>query len=99
MSAPLTNAEKRQLKSAAQRLEATVKLGKAGLTAEFLKSLENEFAHRELVKVRFDAFKDERKTLAAAMAEQTASELIWVIGHVAVLFRRRPASGPPDDGR
>ncbi len=89
MSEPLTNAKKRHLKAEAQRLEASLHVGKAGLSAEFLQALDNAFAHRELVKVRFDAFKDERKQLAAEMAAKTSSELIWVIGHVAVLYRKR----------
>ncbi|MBI3875183.1 MAG: YhbY family RNA-binding protein [Verrucomicrobia bacterium] len=89
MSEPLTNAKKRHLKSEAQRLEASLHVGKAGLSADFLQALESTFAHRELVKVRFDAFKDERKQLAAEMAAKTSSELIWLIGHVAVLYRKR----------
>ena len=91
MPEPLNNAERRKLKAAAQRLNATVKLGKAGLTPEFLKALNHELVHRELVKVRFDEHKDERKTLAAAMAEKTSSELIWIVGHVAVFYRKRAA--------
>lgn len=91
MPEPLPNSERRKLKAAAQRLNATVKLGKAGLTPEFLTALNHELVHRELVKVRFDDHKDERKSLAAAMAEKTGSELIWIVGHVAVLYRKRPA--------
>ena len=92
MSEKLTNAEIRRLKAEAQRLKATFKVGKAGLSPEFLRGLDAAFAHHELIKVKFDEFKDERKTLAPQLAEKTSSHLVWLIGHVAVLYRRKPAT-------
>lgn len=89
---PLSNSEIRQLKAAAQRLKATVKVGKQGLTPQFLQGLETAFAHHELVKVKFDEHKEEKKTLAPEMAARTGSRLIWLIGNVAVLHRPRPAA-------
>lgn len=89
MPEPLTNARVRELKAAAQRLKATFKVGKQGLSAEFLRGLDEGLKHHELVKVKFDEFKAERKSLAPQMAERTGSRLIWLIGNVAVLYRKR----------
>ena len=94
MSEPLTNAEIRQFKAAAQRLKATVKVGKQGLSPQFIQGLDAALQHHELVKVKFDEFKTEKKTLAPQMAERTGSRLIWLIGNVAVLHRRKPAPEP-----
>jgi len=91
MPEPLTNAERRKLKAEAQRLKATLKVGKAGLSAAFLEVVNETFKHHELVKIRFDDFKQEKKQLAPVLAEKTASEMIWMVGHVAVLYRRKPA--------
>jgi hypothetical protein len=41
----------------------------------------------ELIKIKFAAFKDERKSLAAEIAARTNSEVVWIVGHVAVLYR------------
>jgi RNA-binding protein len=88
---PLTNAEIRKLKAQAQRLEATFKVGKAGLSEAFLKSVDEGLAHHELVKVKFVEFKEEKKRLAPELAEKTSSHLIMRVGNVAVLYRAKPA--------
>ena len=91
MSEPLTNAERNDLKARAQRLEPAVKVGHAGVSEGFLRSLEEALAQQELVKVKFVAFKEEKKTLAPQIAKQTGSEMIQRVGNVAVYFRRKPA--------
>ena len=90
MSQPLSSAARRDLKARAQRLEASVKLGHAGVTDAFLQSLDTALSAHGLVKVRFGDFKDEKKTLAPQIAEKTGSQLIQRVGHVAVYFRAKP---------
>jgi RNA-binding protein len=55
-----------------------------------LQSVRETLAHRELIKVKFDEFKDQRKTLAPELAEKTESRLVTLIGNVAVLYRQHP---------
>jgi RNA-binding protein len=86
----LSNTEKRHLKSLAQRLEPLVHLGKAGMTDAFLAGMEEALANHELVKMKFAAFKEERHELAVQIAERTGSELVWIVGHVAVFYRQAP---------
>jgi RNA-binding protein len=90
---PLTNAEKRDLKARAQRLEPVVKLGLAGLSEPFIRSLDTALAQHELVKMKFSAFKEEKHDLAPQIAERTHSELIMQVGNVAVFFRPKPKEG------
>ena len=80
----------RQLKSQAQRLEPTLALGRKGLTKELLAELNAELDRRELVKLKFTAFKDERKEMARQMAGLSDSSIVSQVGHVVVLFRRHP---------
>ena len=82
----------RKLKAQAQRLEATFKVGKAGLSEGFVKSVDEGLAHHELVKVKFVEFKDDKKTLAPELADKTSSRLIMRVGNVAVLYRAKPAT-------
>ncbi|MEI8341444.1 MAG: YhbY family RNA-binding protein [Verrucomicrobiota bacterium] len=86
----LTNAEKRTLKARAQKLEPVLRVGKNGLSESFLKSLDEELARHELIKIRFADFKDQKKELAPQLAEKTSSELIMRVGNVAVYYRKRP---------
>lgn len=90
MPEQLTSAQKSRLKAQSQRLDATVKVGKAGLSDSFITGLDRELELRELVKVKFTDFKEQKKELAPQLAEKTGSKLIWLIGNVAVLFRRNP---------
>ena len=92
----LTNAQLRPLKAQAQRLKATLKVGKEGLSPQFLAALDEALKHRELVKVKFDDFKDQKKELAPQLAEKTGSHLVTRVGNVVVLFRAKTLEKQPD---
>ena len=89
MNAKLSNSVVSKLKSLAQKLEPVLALGKSGASEGFLKSLDEVLGQHELVKIKFAAFKDERKTLAPQLAEKTNSHLIMIVGHVAVFYREQ----------
>jgi len=88
MMEPLTGSQKRQLKSIAQRLEATVRVGKNGLSDGFFKELNDALERTELVKVRLADLKEEKKVLAPQIAEKSGSHFVTRVGHVAVYFRQ-----------
>lgn len=92
---PLSNAQIRTLKGQAQRLKATLKLGKEGLSAGFLAALDDALKHQALVKVKFDEFKDQKKELAPQLAQKSGSHLVMRVGNVAVLYRPKPEPQPP----
>jgi RNA-binding protein len=83
----LSNAQIRDLKAQAQRLKATLKIGKEGLSAPFLAALDDALKYHELVKVKFDHFKEQKKELAPQFAEKTSSHLVTRVGNVVVLYR------------
>ncbi|MSR67008.1 MAG: YhbY family RNA-binding protein [Pedosphaera sp.] len=87
---PLTSKQRRHLKSLAQRLDATLSIGKLGLTDSFIKTANETFALHELLKVRLSNLKEQKQTLAVELAQRTASHLVCIIGHVAVLYRQKP---------
>jgi RNA-binding protein len=86
----LTNPQIRKLKALAQRMDASLKVGKQGLSEAFIKSLDEELNRHELVKVKFAEFKEQKKELAPQLAAKSASHLVTLLGNVAVLFRRNP---------
>jgi len=91
MMASLTNAQIRALKAQAQRLKATLKIGKEGLSPQFLSAVDDALKHHELVKVKFDNFKEQKKELSPELAEKTHSQLVTRVGNVAVLYRAKPS--------
>lgn len=86
----LTNAKIRELKARGQLMKPMLKVGHDGLTPAFIAALDSALAHHELVKVKFSDLKDQKKTLAPQLAEQTRSELIMRVGNVAVIYRAKP---------
>jgi len=86
----------RDLKVRAQQLKPTVKLGKAGLTAEFLAEFNGALERSHLVKLRFEGFKEERKALSKELAERSGSLLVQQVGHTAVYYRK-PAQAAPEE--
>jgi RNA-binding protein len=86
----LTNAQLRTLKAQAQRMKATLKVGKEGISPQFLTALNEVLKHQELVKVRFDHFKEQKQELTPQLAEKSGSHLVTRIGNVVVLYRAKP---------
>ena len=91
---PLANAQIRALKARAQRMKASLKIGKEGLSPQFLAALDADLSQHELVKVKFDEFKEQKKELSPQLAEKTGSHLVTRVGNVVVLFR--PKVQPPE---
>ena len=90
MADELTNAQIRKLKAIAQRMDASLKVGKQGLSPGFIQTVNEELARHELIKVKFAEFKEEKKTLAPELAGKTSSHLVQRLGNTAVLFRPNP---------
>lgn len=91
MAEELSNRERRELKARAQRLKPMLKVGKEGLSPAFLKAVDDALGHHELVKLKFDDFKEQKKELGPKLAGDVSAALIMQVGHVVVLFRRKPS--------
>jgi len=98
MLEPLNNSQIRKFKAAAQQLEPMLKVGKAGLSEGFIRSVDLALTQHELVKIKFAEFKEQKKELAPQLAEKTASHLVMRVGNVMVLHRPKAAvaSAVPD---
>lgn len=77
----------RELKIRAQALKPSIRLGKAGLTPEFLAAFDEALTRAKLLKVRFEGFKEERKAVARELAEKSSSCLVQQVGYTAVYYR------------
>jgi len=91
MLEPLKNPEIRRLKAAAQLMKPTLKIGKAGLTEGFIRTVSEMLDQHELVKIKFVDFKDQKKEMAPLLAEKTRSHLVMRVGNVMVLCRPKAA--------
>ena len=90
MATELTKTQRKYLRALANPIDATVMVGKQGVTDALLTKLDQELNAHELIKVRFLEFKDERAELTDTLVETPGAALIGIIGHVAILYRPNP---------
>ena len=84
----ITGKQRSYLKKLGQQLDPMVFIGKAGLTENIKKELENNFEARELVKVKLQEGADlDAKTVANELAEELGAEFVQAIGRKFVLYR------------
>jgi RNA-binding protein len=86
----LSSKQRGRLAGIAQSMDCLISLGRAGASPELEERLGVLLAQHELVKLRFGDHKDSRRELAAGLAEATGSEVVRIIGNVAVFWKRNP---------
>ena len=84
----LNTKQRAYLRSEAQTLSAVVMVGKEGKTEAVVKALIEALDHHELVKVKFQAYKEEVKDLSIALSEDTKSTLVATTGFTSVFFKQ-----------
>lgn len=89
----LTSRQRKTLEGLAHNLRPVVNVGKAGVTEAMVLATDEALDVHELIKVKFIAFKDERKTLSLELAERTSAECVSLIGNVAILYRQQSDPG------
>ena len=95
-SIPAAGRELRDLKARAQHLNPVLKVGRAGLSDAFYAALSAALQQHELVKLKFEDFKDQKKAMVPEIVTRSGAQLIQRVGNVAVLFLRRPPTNPAD---
>jgi RNA-binding protein len=86
----LTSKQRGRLSAIAQSKDCLVTLGRAGMSPELLARLSALLDQHELVKLRFGDHLESKAEIAAGLAEATGSELVRMIGNVAVFWKRNP---------
>ena len=88
----MKSAERKYLKGLAHRLKPIVFIGQSGLTASVVRAVESALNDHELIKVKFNDFreKEEKADITAAIEKQTEAEWVGTIGHTAIIYRRHP---------
>lgn len=76
------------LRSEAQLLDPVVMVGHGGVSGGVVEALAQALDCHELVKVRFQDFKDQVKVLAPELAQATQSDLVATTGFTAVYYKR-----------
>ena len=86
----LNPAQRKSLRKQAHHLKPTVFVGKEGMTETVVSAVKEAVLAHELIKVRFVDNKDTKKKLAPALAKKSKTELVGMIGHLAIMYREHP---------
>ena len=91
-TAPLTSKQRAHLRSSAHHLKPIIHVGMDGVTQALLRSVEEAFNARELLKVRLQdaAPQGARDTGDAIASALEGVHVAQTIGRTLVLYRRHP---------
>ena len=86
----LNSKQRKLLEKAAQPLSPLVIVGQEGVTDGVSSMLSSRLEKHELVKLKFNEYKEEKQELSAGLAESTGAVLVRIIGNVAIFYRESP---------
>ena len=84
----LNSKQRKFLESEAHVLNPVVIVGSQGLSDGVVKKIADSLEVHELIKVKFNEFKDEKRFLTEKICSVTGSTLVRLIGNVAILFKQ-----------
>lgn len=84
----LTGKQKAYLKKLIHATKPVVMIGAKGVSEQVIKTIDEELTLKELIKIKFVEFKEEKKELFPQIAEQVKAEQIDLIGNVGILYRQ-----------
>lgn len=90
----LNSKQRKILEKAAHDLQPVVIVGGAGVTDGVIQMVDNSLASHELIKVKYNEYKDEKVELTNQICEKCNATLVRIIGNVAILYRE--AEDPAD---
>ncbi|MBI2434789.1 MAG: ribosome assembly RNA-binding protein YhbY [Candidatus Hydrogenedentes bacterium] len=85
----LSSVQRKYLRGQAHHLEPLVLVGKQGVTETLVRSVSQALDAHELIKVRFNEHKPEKKALVEEICRQTGCAAAGIVGHVAILYREQ----------
>lgn len=87
---PLKGSQRKYLRAQAHHLKPLVIIGAKGVTDQLLGSVDLALKDHELIKVKFGEFKEAKKEISDEISKSTKSELVGLIGNIAILYRPNP---------
>ena len=87
----LKSFQKKYLRGLAHKLKPVVLIGQKGLTDKVLRSTEQAFEDHELIKIKFNDFKEkeQKKEISELLESKTGSEIVSAIGHTVIFYKQQ----------
>ncbi|MEO5345694.1 MAG: ribosome assembly RNA-binding protein YhbY [Magnetococcus sp. YQC-9] len=85
----LTGQQRKYLRGLAHGFQPVVWIGKEGLTLNLMLEVERALEDHELIKIKFNEFKEEKSLFCEEIVAATGCAQAGMIGHVAIFYRPR----------
>lgn len=88
----LAGFQKRFLRGLAHSLKPVVFVGQKGFSPSLVKAMNEALDRHELIKVKFNEFKEkeQKQALIRQLEKAVACEPVGLVGHMAIFYRQQP---------
>ncbi len=86
----LKGAGRTYLRGLAHHLKPVIFVGQNGITESFIQGVDQALEAHELIKVKFNSFKEQKRILAKEIETKSRSEMVGLIGNIAIFYRQHP---------
>lgn len=83
----ITSKQRKTLEKLAHDINPVVIIGQHGVTDNLIKMVSDSLKAHELIKVKFNEYKEDKREYSEDIAQRTDSVLVRVIGNVAIFYR------------
>lgn len=84
----LTGKQKAYLKKLIHDTKPVVMIGGKGVSEQVIRTINEELEMKELIKIKFVEFKEQKKELFPQIAEKVDAIAIDLIGNMGILYRQ-----------
>ena len=85
----ITSKQRKVLEKAAHSLEPVVIVGQNGVTDSLTEKVAQSLEAHELIKVKFNDFKDDKRELTENLCNSGGALLVRIIGNIAILYKEQ----------
>ena len=84
----ISSKDKLKLKGMAHSFKPSVIIGKEGASKSTINSINNVLENKELIKVKFNLFKNEKDSISKEIEDSCNATIIGQIGNILILFKQ-----------
>ena len=83
--------QRKYLRGLAHTMKPVIFIGQKGLTPQVVNSAKDAIESHELIKVKFNDFKEkeQKEEISARIEEETGAENVGMIGHTVIFYRQK----------
>lgn len=85
----LTSKQRKSLEKMANSIEPVVIVGQNGVTESLTQKVSQSLDIHELIKVKFNEFKEEKHELTQNLCNSCDATLVRIIGNIAIIYKQQ----------